>query len=60
MTDDTLLYVGIFCFAMMVLGLALTMMEFRKLSNSRRTRSQSVARKAPSQPDDGLATARAR
>ena len=60
MTDDTLLYVGIFCFAMMVLGLVLTMMEFRKLSNLRRTRKQPVVHKAPAQPDDRLATVRAR
>lgn len=59
MTDDTLLYVGIFCFAMMLLGLLLTMMEFRKLSNARRTRRQPVAPKAPPQPDEKLAAARA-
>jgi hypothetical protein len=59
MTDNTLLYVGIFCFAMTVLGLVLTMIEFRKLSNSRRTRNQPVAHKAPAQPDDRLATPRA-
>jgi hypothetical protein len=60
MTDDTLLYVGIFCFAMMVLGLVFTMLEFRRLSNSRRTRKQPVAHKAEAQPDDRLAAARAR
>lgn len=60
MTDATLLYVGIFCFAMTLLGLALTMIEFRKLSRSRRTRNQPVAHRGSAQPDDRLATRHAR
>lgn len=35
MSDSTLLYIGVFCFAMMLLGLVLTMLEFRKIPASR-------------------------
>lgn len=31
MTDDLILYVGMFCLAMTVLGVALTANEFRKM-----------------------------
>ncbi len=31
MTDDLILYVGMFCFAMTVLGIALTVAEFKKM-----------------------------
>ena len=35
MSDSSLLYIGVFCFALMVLGLVLTMLEFRKMTASR-------------------------
>ncbi|MBK7663275.1 MAG: hypothetical protein IPJ21_06990 [Sterolibacteriaceae bacterium] len=34
MSDMTLLYWGVFCFALTLLGLALTIFEFRKMSRS--------------------------
>ncbi len=35
MNDSTILYSGIFCFAMILLGVSLTIQEFRKESQSR-------------------------
>ncbi len=58
MTDTTLLYVGIFCFSMMVLGLGLTVHEFRKLSRSRRMRDPSRTDSAPAASDARFASAR--
>ena len=34
MSDMTLLYAGVFCFALTLLGLVLTIQEFRKMSRS--------------------------
>jgi len=34
MSDTTVLYAGVFCFALVMLGVALTVLEFRKLSGS--------------------------
>ena len=34
MDDSTLLYTGMFCFAMMGLGMGLTVYEFKKISPS--------------------------
>jgi len=31
MTDSLILYVGMFCFAMTVLGIALTIVEFKRM-----------------------------
>ena len=35
MNDSTILYSGIFCFAMIFLGVALTIQEFRKEAQAR-------------------------
>lgn len=35
MSDSTILYAGVFCFAMTLLGLALTIYEFRRASRLR-------------------------
>lgn len=35
MSDPTLLYTGVCCFLLMLVGLALTILEFRKMSASR-------------------------
>ena len=35
MSDSTLLYIGMFCFALMVTGMVLTMLEFRNMRASR-------------------------
>jgi hypothetical protein len=35
MSDTTILYAGVFCFALTLLGLALTIHEFKKMSRSR-------------------------
>ncbi len=32
MSDSTLLYLGVCCFALMLLGLVLTILEFRRMS----------------------------
>ena len=34
MSETTVLYAGVFCFALVMLGVALTVLEFRKLSGS--------------------------
>lgn len=60
MTDTTLLYVGIFCFAMMLLGLALTVYEFGKFQGPRRRRDKAEPQSAPQPHRAPLATDRAR
>ncbi len=35
MNDSTLLYAGMFCFILTLIGLALTAYEFKKMSRSR-------------------------
>lgn len=32
MSDSTILYAGVFCFAFILLGMVLTVLEFRKMS----------------------------
>lgn len=60
MTDTTLLYVGIFCFAMMLLGLALTVYEFSKFPGPRRRRDRVQPQSAPQPHGAALASDRAR
>ena len=59
MNDTTLLYIGVFCFAMTLLGLALTILEFRRISASRSSRNQPQTDRTPATSDARLATARA-
>lgn len=47
MTDTTILYAGIFCFALMVLGLALTIREFKNMSRARARLPKSAPVEAP-------------
>lgn len=36
MTDTTIFVAGVFCFGLTVLGMALTVYEFKKLANAKR------------------------
>ncbi len=47
MSDTTLLYAGVFCFALTLLGLALTIHEFKKMSRLRNKLVNSEPMKSP-------------
>ena len=49
MDNSTLLYIGMFCFAMMGLGMGLTVYEFKKISPSP-TKASQVAAKPKASP----------
>ncbi len=49
MDNSTLLYIGMFCFAMMGIGMGLTVHEFKKISPSPRKASH-VAEKPTASP----------
>lgn len=49
MSDATILYAGIFCFSMILVGFALTIYEFRNMARSRGT---------PARPQEATATLR--
>lgn len=40
MSDPSILYAGIVCFSLTLVGLALTVLEFRRMNASRRTKQQ--------------------
>lgn len=42
MNDSTILYAGMFCFSMLLMGLALTMYEFKKTSSAEGKRSKRI------------------
>jgi hypothetical protein len=44
MDNSTLLYIGMFCFAMMGIGMGLTVYEFKKISPSTRKASYIAAK----------------
>jgi hypothetical protein len=44
MDNSTLLYIGMFCFAMMGIGMGLTVYEFKKLSPSTKKTSHDAAK----------------
>ena len=46
MSDTTILYAGIFCFGCIILGVVLTIVEFRQMER-RRSEDTSGARQSP-------------
>lgn len=52
MTDTTLLYLGAFCFGLMLVGLALTVREFSTMAKARRKlgRARSASEQPPAAP----------
>lgn len=58
MNDSTLLYAGMFCFVLTLLGLALTIYEFRKMSRSIDKSTKAAQAKAPTFSPTGISKVR--
>lgn len=50
MTDMNILYIGIIVFGLMFVGLILTVLEFKQISNAQEERSESNTTRSGSEP----------